>query len=109
MRARLQAVEADRQTTPEEIWDLRDAGRDTYTPAADALARLVPAELTFTDVHTGMLTSSGDRLDLPSGPVAVPPPMRRALLRQRTTSVLCNGPNDYPLLTLFDNYVRPRG
>jgi hypothetical protein len=35
--------------------------------------------------------------------------MRRALLRQRTTSILCNGPDDYPLLTLLDQYVRDRG
>jgi hypothetical protein len=31
--------------------------------------------------------------------------MRKPLLRQRTASILCNDPADYPLLTIFDRYV----
>jgi hypothetical protein len=34
--------------------------------------------------------------------------MRQVLRRQRTTSILCNGPADWPLLTLFDRYVTGR-
>jgi hypothetical protein len=108
MRQRLQHVEADPGTYPEEIWELRDAGRDTYTPAADALGRLLNPEDRFTDVHAGMLSADGARLKLPHRTVLVPMCMRRALLRQRTTSILCNGPDDYPLLTLMDQYVPDR-
>lgn len=89
-----------------DVCELRDAGRDTYTPATDALAQLLPAEHRFVDVHAGMLATAGDRLDLPTGAVPVPAHMRRSLMRQRTTSVLCNGPTDWPLLTLFDKYQR---
>ncbi|MBN1092809.1 hypothetical protein JKP75_09715 [Blastococcus sp. TML/M2B] len=101
----LRELEAHPSTDADEVWELRDAGRDPYTPASDALAQLLPADQRFTDVHAGMLGRDGSRLDLRSGPVQVPQRMRHALLRQRTVSVLRNGPADYPLLTLFDKYV----
>lgn len=106
MRTRLQQVEADPATDAEEIWELRDAGRDTFTPAEDALSQLVSPDQRFVDVHAGMLSSDGSQLSLPDQQLPVPAHMRRTLLRQRTTSVLCNGPADWPLLTLFDEYRR---
>jgi hypothetical protein len=39
-------------------------------------------------------TADGER-------VIVPAPMRKALARQRTASTMCNGPRDWPLLTVF--------
>lgn len=108
MRQRLQAVADEASTTVVELWQLRDAGRDTYTPAEDALVELLPAAHRLNDVHAGMLTAGGAQLQLATGPVTVPPHMRKALLRQRTASILCNGPADWPLLTLFDRYVTGR-
>ena len=55
-----------------------------------------------------MLTAGGAQLLLTAGPVTVPAHMRKPLLRQRTASILCNGPADWPLLTLFDRYVTGR-
>jgi hypothetical protein len=55
-----------------------------------------------------MLTDGGARLQLATGPVPVPPHMRRVLLRQRTASILWNGPADWPLVTLFDRHVTGR-
>jgi hypothetical protein len=55
-----------------------------------------------------MLAPDGARLLLPDRTLPVPTHMRRALLRQRTTPIPCNGPADYPLLALFDQYVRDR-
>lgn len=108
MRQRLQAVADEASTTVSELWQLRDAGRDTYTPAEDALVELLPAEHRLNDVHADMLTDGGARLQLSTGPVAVPLHMRRVLRRQRTASILCNGPADWPLLTLFDRYITGR-
>ncbi|MGY1915837.1 hypothetical protein [Blastococcus sp. SYSU DS0973] len=56
-------------------------------------------------MHADMLTAGGAQLLLTAGPVTVPAHMRKPLLRQRTASILCNGPADYPLLTIFDRYV----
>ena len=109
MRRRVQAVADDRSTTIPELWQLRDAGRDTYTPAEDALGELLPAAHRLNDVHAGMLTADGSQLQLTTGPIAVPPHMRKVLRRQRTASILCNGPADWPLLTLFDRDVTEGG
>ena len=51
MRQRMQAVADDRDTAVAELWQLRDAGRDTYTPAEDALGELLPAAHRLNDVH----------------------------------------------------------
>lgn len=108
MRQRVQAVAGDRGTTVAEQWQLRDAGRDTYTSAEDALSQLLPAAHRLNDVLAGMLTAGGTQLQLATGPIAVAPHMRKVLRRQRTSSILCNGPADWPLLTLFDRYVTGR-
>ena len=52
-----------------------------------------------------MLTAGGAQLPLTAGPVTAPVHMRKPLPRQRTASILCNGPADYSLLTIFDRYV----
>jgi hypothetical protein len=101
----MQAVADDRDTAVAEVWQLRDA----YTPAEDALGELLPSAHRLNDVHAGMLTDGGARLQLATGPVVVPPHMRKVLSRQRTASILCKGPDDYPLLTLFDRYVTRAG
>jgi hypothetical protein len=101
----MQAVADDRDTAVAEVWQLRDA----YTPAEDALGELLPSAHRLNDVHAGMLTDGGARLQLATGPVVVPPHMRKVLSRQRTASILCKGPDDYPLLPLFDRYVTRAG
>jgi hypothetical protein len=57
---------------------------------------VLPGAHRLDDVHAGMLTDGGARLQLATGPVVVPPHMRKVLRRQRTASILCNGPDDYP-------------
>lgn len=107
VRDALIAIDCDGSTTPAECWQLRDAGRDAFTPAQDSLGQLLAVEDQFHDVHANALTPDGGALTTPAGRVApVPVEMRRALLRQRTHSIMCNGPDDWPLLTMFDNYVR---
>jgi hypothetical protein len=102
VRELVMAVEADPATSPDEVWALRDAGRDCYTPALDAVSRLLPAERRLADLHAGMVASDGSWLRTADGErVVVPAPMRKALARQRTASTMCNGPGDWPLLTLF--------
>jgi hypothetical protein len=83
----MQAVADDRDTAVAEVWQLRDA----YTPAEDALGELLPSAHRLNDVHAGMLTDGGARLQLATGPVVVPPHMRKVLSRQRTASILCKG------------------
>lgn len=102
VRALLMAVEADPTTTPDEVWVLRDAGRDLYTPALDAASRLLPPSHRLADLHAGMVAPDGSWLRTADGErIIVPPPMRAALARQRTASTMCNGPGDWPLLTMF--------
>lgn len=102
VRQLVMAVEADTDTTPEEVWALRDAGRDCYTPALDAASRLLPPAHRLTDLHAGMVAGDGSWLRTSGGQhITVPTPMRKALARQRTASTMCNGPSDWPLLTLF--------
>ena len=60
MRERVQAVATDRSTTIPELWHLRDAGRDTYTPAQDAPCELLPAEDRLNDVHAGYDADDAD-------------------------------------------------
>ncbi|HST99675.1 MAG TPA: hypothetical protein VLJ85_18660 [Geodermatophilus sp.] len=88
----MQAVADDRDTAVADVWQLRDA----YTPAEDALGELLPSAHRLNDVHAGMLTDGGARLQLATGPVVVPPHTRKVLSRQRTASILCKGPDDYP-------------
>jgi hypothetical protein len=64
------------------------------TPAEDALGELLPAAHRLNDVHAGTLTDGGARLQLATGPVVVPPHMRKVLRREGTASILCNGPDD---------------
>jgi len=71
----MQAVADDRDTAVAEMWQLRDA----YTPAEDALGELLPSAHRLNDVHAGMLTDGGARLQLATGPVVVPPHMRKVL------------------------------
>jgi hypothetical protein len=71
----MQAVADDRDTAVAEVWQLRDA----YTPAEDALGELLPSAHRLNDVHAGMLTDGGARLQLATGPVVVPPHMRKVL------------------------------
>jgi len=82
---------------------LRDAGRDLYTPAPDAISRLLPAEHRLADLHAGMVAADGSWLRTAKGRrIDGPVPMRATLARQRTASTVCNGPGDWPLLTVFD-------
>jgi hypothetical protein len=102
VRHLLAAVEVDPETTPDEVWALRDAGRDLYTPALDAVTRLLPPQDRLVDLHAGMVAADGSWLRTTGGQrIIVPAPMRAAVARQRTASTLCNGPADWPLLTVF--------
>jgi hypothetical protein len=102
VRALLMAVEADPATSADEVWALRDAGRDLYTPALDAATHLLPSSHALADLHAGMIAADGSWLRTTEGQrIAVPAPMRAALARQHTASTLCNGPGDWPLPTLF--------
>jgi len=103
VRRLLMAVEADAATTPDEVWGLRDADRDLYTPALDAVSRLLPAQHRLPDLRAGMVAADGAWLRTTDGRrIDVPASMRAALARQRTVSTGCNGPGDWPLLTVFD-------
>jgi hypothetical protein len=54
-----------------------------------------------------MVAADGSWLRTADGQrVIVPTPMRKALVRQRTAATLCNGPGDWPLLTLFTELPR---
>jgi hypothetical protein len=102
VRTLLMAVEDDAATTPDHVWALRDSGRDLYTPALDAVSWLLPADHRLVDLHAVMVAADGSPLSTSDGrSVIVPVPVRTALARQRTASTMCNGPGDWPLLTLF--------
>lgn len=98
MRRLLAAVQADPQTMQDEVWALRDAGRDSYTPAMDAVSRLLPPSYRPADLaaaeRSWLRTTDGE-------PHHDPEPMRPALAWQRNATTLCRGPGDWPLLTIF--------
>jgi hypothetical protein len=110
LRRLLGAVEVDADTTADEVWALRDAGRDLYLAALDVVTRVLPGHHRLAAVHTSMVAGDGSWLQAPDGQRhAVPVPMRAALARQRTVATMCNGPGDWPLLTLFDELPTAAG
>jgi len=83
-------------TTATEAWAFFDAGRDLFTPARDAVSKLVP-NMPLDEFTVAMIAGDGSRI----GTVPVPPHMRAVLARQRAASILASGPGAEPLLTIF--------
>jgi hypothetical protein len=93
----------------DEIWRLYELGRDTYTPAVTALRMTLPPAAALDEVLVRDAAEDGTSVCLAGSAYAVPAHAQPAVRRQRLASTICNGPGDYPLLTILHELPRVPG
>lgn len=106
-RALLIGVLERPSTTVEDQWAMREFGRETFNPARDALRLILPSSVDPRAVRVRDLAPDATSVAALGRSFAVPAPLQPALRRQRTHTIFCNGPDDYPLLSVFERAYEP--
>lgn len=81
------------------MWALRDAGRDLYTAARDALTLVHPDA---TDILLCDVAPDGSRVRVDGALLDVPSPARPSVARMRTSRLLSGCLLHEPLVGIFD-------